>query len=549
MRKALGSPVRLALLLVLGAFAAAAQNHEAPRIDDILKDWNKPDSPGAAVAVVRDGKLIFSKGYGIANLEYGIPVKPDTVFHVASVSKQFTAMALVILEQRDKLSLDDDIRKYLPELPAYGHKITVRHLLQHTSGIRDQWQTLAIAGWRLDDVITQKQILRLLFRQKELNFTPGAEHLYSNGGYTLAAEIVARVSGKSFPEFCREAIFEPLGMKATHFHDDHQHIDANRAYSYSGSAGNWKASVLNYANAGATSLFTTAPDLALWLDNFRTAKVGNVTRLQEQAVLNDGKKIEYALGVAVSDYRGLKTITHSGGDAGYRSHVMYFPAEKLGVAVLSNLGSFNPSRVSTAVAAAYLGDRMAPERAPEKPKQERRFIDVDPSALTRYEGSYLLNVGIVVEVRKQRGKLAASPPGIQAGEMEALAPNRFFDEKASAELEFTEPGVMVLTQRGHTLRGERLPGAKPTEKDLPAYAGVYWNADLETQYTLTVRDGKLQAEHIRHGDFAYHPAAGDFFTGGQWFMPSIRFTRNAAGEVDGFFVSGGRIRGIRFVRR
>src|SRR5579872_3527409 len=192
--------MRIAILLGAAVASLCAQDNSSARIDEIFKQWNKPDTPGVAVAVIRDGKLVYQKGYGAANLEYDILITPETVFHVASVSKQFTAMSLVLLEEDGKLSIDDDIRKYLPELPDYGHTITIRNLLQHTSGIRDQWQTLSLAGWRMDDVITQKQILRMLFHQKELNFDPGTRHLYSNGGYTLAAEIVARVSGKPMPD-------------------------------------------------------------------------------------------------------------------------------------------------------------------------------------------------------------------------------------------------------------------------------------------------------------------------------------------------------------
>src|SRR5690242_1913845 len=225
-------PLRCLLTFALVTLSLSAQVAVSARIDAVFEQWNKPATPGAAVAVIRDGKLIYEKGYGLANLEYDIPIKPETVFHVASVTKQFTAMALDLLEEDGKLSIDDDVHKYLPELPDYGHKIAIRNLLQHTSGIRDQWQTLGIAGWRLDDVITQQQILRVLFRQKELNFVPGTQHLYSNGGYTLAAEIVARVSGMSFPEFCAKRIFQPLDMSHTHIHDDLRRIVHDRAYSY-----------------------------------------------------------------------------------------------------------------------------------------------------------------------------------------------------------------------------------------------------------------------------------------------------------------------------
>jgi CubicO group peptidase (beta-lactamase class C family) len=429
-------------------------------IDALFSPWAKPDSPGASVAVIRNGKPVFAKGYGQAFLEYPAPIAPDTIFHVASVSKQFTAMSLVLLEQDGKLSLEDDIHKYLPELPDYGHRITIRNLLQHTSGMRDQWQTLGLAGWRLDDIITQKQILRILFRQKELNFEPGTRHLYSNGGYSLAAEIVHRVSGKGFDDFTAERIFQPLGMTRTHVHDDPTHVVPGRAYSYSQVNGVFFNSLLNYANYGATSLFTTAPDLCKWLDNFRDPKVGGPTaiaRLQEQAVI-DGKPIDYALGVSIGKYRGLRTISHNGADAGFRSAVVWFPDQQLGIAVLANLGNMNPGNLANRVAEVYLESEMQP---------------------------------------------AAPPP---------LPPAR------------TPP-----------------PTYEPT--NLASYAGTYWSDELETQYTIFVRDGKLFADHAHHGEIALTPYAKDEFRSNQWFMSEVKFVPNA------MIAGGGRVTGIRFVRR
>lgn len=267
---------------------------QGEQVDEIFAAFNNSETPGAAVAVVKDGKIIFKKGYGLANLEYDIPVTPATIFHIASVSKQFTVFSILLLEKEGRLSLDDDIRKYIPEVPDFGRKITLRHLANHTSGLRDQWNLLAMGGWRLDDVITKDHVLKLVSKQKDLNFEPGAEYSYSNTGFTLLAEVVARVSGKSFAEFTEERIFEPLGMDNTLFYDDHEKIVKNRAYSYHTDSTGYKKSVLSYANVGATSLFTTVEDLSLWAMNFSNPKVGDTTifnKMNTPAVLNDGKKI------------------------------------------------------------------------------------------------------------------------------------------------------------------------------------------------------------------------------------------------------------------
>ena len=553
-------PILKLLLLASAPITLFAQEDYAKRLDGIFEAWSKPGTPGAAVAVIQHGKLVFEKGYGLANLEYDIPVTPQTVYHVASVSKQFTAMALVLLEQDGKLSLEDDLHKYLPELPDYGHAISLRQLLQHTSGIRDQWQTLGLAGWRLDDVITQQQILRLLFRQKELNFVPGTRHLYSNGGYTLAAEVVARVSDQRFPDFCQERVFGPLAMARTHFHDDHRRIVHDRAYSYEKSGAGYRAVPLNYANAGATSLFTTASDLVRWLDNFRDPKVGGRTaidRLQEQAVLADGKKIDYALGLAIGRYRGLKTISHGGADAGYRSFVLWFPDQELGVAVVSGLASFDSGGTANKVAEVFLGDQMISEsaKAPQRPSPQNshQYITLEPAALDQYIGHYKLDVGFETDVRKKGGKLVAEVPGQGTQELHPLATNRFFIEQIGSEVEFLSkpdgPLRLKLTQEGSTISGERTALTPWEATDLEQYEGTYWSDGLETQYTFRLKGHKLMADHVRHGEIRLLPAGRDRFNTTEWFMPEVNFQRDASNRVSGVTLGGGRVAGIRFSRK
>lgn len=543
------------LIVIVGAACAlAAPQDRATRVDAIFQPWNKPGTPGAAVAVVKEGQYVYQKGYGIANLEYGIPITPATVFHVASISKQFTAMALVLLEQQRKLSLDDDVHRYLPELPGYGHPITIRNLLQHTSGIRDQWQTLALAGWRLDDVITQQQILRMLFRQRELNFEPGTRHLYSNGGYTLAAEIVARVSGKPLPQFCQERIFGPLAMTSTHFHDDHRRIVRNRAYSYEQTSIGYEASPLNYANVGATSLFTTASDLVKWLDNFRDRKVGGpaaIARMEEEGVLANGNKIGYALGLSLGSYRGLRTISHGGSDAGYRAYVVWFPEKQTGVAMLSNLASFDAGAAANKVAAVFLGSAMKRDNA--RPAQARSAATPEASSLDQYVGMYRLNNGLSLQVTARDGKLTAAAPGETPFELKPLAPGRFYVEQSNGEVEFTSGvsgGMMLRITRGAgSAEGERVAAAAFDPRDMPEYAGRYWSEELETQYTVALKGGSLFAVHSHHGEIPLTPAAKDQMRGGTWFMQDVRFVRDSDNRVIAMVIGGGRVAGVRFDKR
>src|SRR5215471_18391031 len=221
-------------LIGISAFGQANKNIRAAekpltgKVDEVFSRFEKPESPGCALAVIKDGQIAYERGYGMSNLEYGIPISPSSIFHVASISKEFTAMAIVLLSQHGKLSLDDEVRKYIAEVPDFGDRITIRQLIHHTSGMRDQWSLLEMAGWREDDVITEGDILELVSRQKALNFKPGEEHVYSNTGYTLLAIIVKRVSGQSLREFADANIFKPLGMTRTHFHDDHSMIVKDR---------------------------------------------------------------------------------------------------------------------------------------------------------------------------------------------------------------------------------------------------------------------------------------------------------------------------------
>jgi len=389
------------------------------KVDQLFSEWDKWDSPGAALAVIKDGSIIYKRGYGSANLEYNIAITPSTIFHVASVSKQFTACAITMLAQEGKLALDDDVRKYLPEVPDFGKTITIRHLIHHTSGLRDQWELLAMAGWRLDDVITKQHILKMVRHQKELNFEPGEEYLYCNTGYTLLAEIVKRISGQSFRGYTETNIFKPLGMTNTHFHDDHEMIVKNRAYSYAPDKDSgFRKSVLSFANVGATSLFTTVEDLAKWIQNFDDGRVGGaaaIEQMQERGILNNGEKLSYAFGLTINEYKKLKRIGHGGGDAGYRSQIIRFPEQKFAVVILSNLSSFNPWEMALQIADIYLAEQLAPEEpkaiheeGPDKPAKRIEIAPPTPEQLAEFVGDYYSDeLGTFYTMVTQEGQLVA----------------------------------------------------------------------------------------------------------------------------------------------
>src|SRR5580693_8866279 len=365
----------------------------ARQVDKVFEKWDKPESPGCALGVYKDGQIVYKRGYGIADLNDDVPITPATVFHVASMSKQFTAASIVLLAQQGKLSLDDDVHKYIPELPDFGERITIRHLVYHTSGLRDQWSLLGLAGWRYSlDLITDDDVLELVSRQKELNFKPGEKHVYCNTGYTLLAQIVKRVSGQSLREFTSSRIFAPLGMKNTHFRDDHAEIVKHIAYGYEEGKGRnvFRLSVTNFDTVGATSLLTTVEDLAHWDENFYNPRVGGAAMIAQQlerGKLNSGKELDYAFGLVHGKYRGLETVDHGGADAGYRADLLRFPEQHFSIACLCNQGETNPSQLTRKAGDFFLPKLWAPP-PPDNGEVSAKSVTVSGELLSHYEGLY-----------------------------------------------------------------------------------------------------------------------------------------------------------------
>ncbi|HEB34903.1 hypothetical protein LCGC14_1217460 [marine sediment metagenome] len=551
------------LVLVASAALIQEKKKEKPRstveakIDKIFAGFAKPESPGAAVAVLKEGMVVFRKGYGSAQLEYKIPITPSTIFHVASVSKQFTAMAITMLEAQGKLSVDDDIHKYLPDIPDFGKKITIRHLLHHVSGLRDQWELLIMSGWRMDDVITQDHILDVVKRQKELNFMPGDRYMYCNTGYSLMAEIVSKISGKPFVEWVKENIFDPLGMSSTHFHIDHEQIVKNRAYSYAkDEEKGFKKSVLNYANVGATSLFTTVEDMTNWMRNFDEKRIGGkevIDRMLTQAVLNNGKKISYARGVVIGTYKGLKTIGHSGGDAGFRSNMLYFPGEKFGVVVLSNLASSQPTRLCQQVTDIYLAKKLKEAKKEEK-KPASKKIKLKEKQLLACEGTYWLETSkLLRRIVLEKKKLYYVRSKTNRTELAPISVTEFImlDIPIEVIVRFSQQEngkyarVTVLIPGEDPIPGKRIEPFEPTEADLKEYAGTYHSEELDVKYRFMVRDGKL---YIRFRNFSkdpFNPLIRDVFSLSEGYI-RLNFQRNEQGQISGFLVNTGRVVDLKF---
>lgn len=395
-----------AVAFLLVARPALAQDQiPTARIDSVFLDVDRTDSPGCAVAVVRDGALVFADGYGSANLDHELPITPETVFYMGSVSKQFTAASVLLAARQGHLSLDDDVRTWIPELPDYGETITIRHLVHHTSGIRDYLTLQAIAG--TFGGASDREVLELLARQKALNFAPGERYLYSNSGYFLLSEILERATGMSLREFADRWFFQPLGMRYTHFHDRPKHVVRNRATGYAPTDdGDFEMNhAWEYAQVGAGGLYSNVVDMARWETAFESGDVGEqgfTEAMLERGVLNNGDTLSYAFGLNLAQVRGLRVIAHGGSLAGFRAHMSSFPDVATSTIVLCNLATADPSGRARRVNQIVLADRLGPPDAAPPSQDDPPDPPTPPTdELAVYEGRYYseeLDTAVTLEV-------------------------------------------------------------------------------------------------------------------------------------------------------
>ena len=525
------------------------------RIDAVFDRMDSTHMPGCALGVMEAGSPSYLQGYGMANLEYDIPISPPSVFHVASVSKQFTAFAVSLLAAEGKVSWEDDIREYVPEVPDFGEVITLRHLANHTSGIRDQWSLLAMAGWRFEaDVITQGDVLEITSRQTALNFPVGDQHLYSNTGFTLLAVVVERVSGQTLKEFTEERIFGPLGMTGTHFHDDHNTVVPNRAYAYAPlgrKEAGYRISIPDFDVVGATSLHTTVEDMARWDRNFYTAEVGGPEVLEgmhQRGILSSGDTIGYALGLSHGRYRGLPTVGHGGADAGYRSDFLRFPEQEVSVAVLCNFPSSGPGDLAREVANIVLEDVFPeplpdPEASEEEQGEEPDPVPLSEAGISELAGYYTAEFNDRPLVLRERAGYL-----FMEGQLRLFHEGDWVfrpdgeDEKARF-VRTPEGSVSVTTPDGITF--VRQASVDRDSLDLQPYVGRYWSEELGVEYEARFEGGRLFFMNRKIGRRNLSPVFHDGFgAGGNW----VTFFRNSAGEIAGFTQSSGRVWKVRFER-
>ncbi len=522
--------------------------------DMIFKKDAVSTEPGGALVIIQDNTLIHKSYYGMANLEYAVPITPNTVFKLASVSKQFVAFAICMLAEQGKISLDDDIRKYIPEMHDFGYTITIRQLLNHTAGFRDTMGSLCLAGWDLNDVIKYEHLLTLALIQKGLNFEPGSEHLYSNTGYVLLAEIVNRVSGEPFPTWGKTNILEPLEMSSSIIREDYTEMIPQRAYGYTmGRDGKYHTNPDSWAMIGPSGMYSTIEDMAKWTINFDQQQVGGqevFNRMFQQGKLNNGKIISYASGLEITDYRGTKTIGHGGGGQGFTTFVLYLPEYHFSMIVLYNT-DYNVYKTTNDIVDVYLGDKLQSLAAPKQGDNMNMEVEVSADKLDKYIGTYKVFQGLYITISRDGNQLMALETNKNIQPIKALSETEFHLDSWNQSLIFNIDNrgeVIDFSFLGRTcprVEKEPLPTFNPITEDLE---GDYYCEELDVRYTIEIKEGKLIAMHRWHGIANLTPAWKDSYRCDWWFMRSVEFLRDERGLVNGLNVTQWQSRNYRFVK-
>lgn len=533
------------------------------RVDAVFRAFDRTDSPGCAVGVYRDGRIQYARGYGMANLELGVPITPRTVFDIGSVSKEFTTTAVLLLAQQGKLSLEEPVRKHFPEMPPYAGDVTIRRLMNHTSGIRDYFTLMGIGGRSTEGVADTLDFLRVITRSAEPNFPIGSRYLYSNSGYALLGQLVYRVSGTPLPQFLQERVYAPLGMNDSRSLGDRAALIPNRAQGYAPRAGSFAIAASMFdGTGGAGSMHSTVEDFARWDHNWDEPTVGGkalIDSLLVRGKLVNDSTISYALGVTVDTWRGLRTVSHGGSWAGYRAHYIRFPEHRVGVTTFCNLTTSGPDTLALKVATVFLGAKMSPDTIGA---WDSALTSAAPAAMTAdelraFEGAWRnVTLGEVRRTRLVNDSLMSGAGGTLA-RLVPLGGGRFRIGRTNTEWTFDHgtgftggsgvaPSRLSVRTRSGTARYERIAVTPFTAAQLAEYTGDYRNDEVESTSTFVADSGRLLNMRAGRRSGTFEPVARDLFVGSSGVL---EFTRDSRGRVSGFAIQSGRVRNLKFVRR
>ena len=528
------------------------------QIDSLFNSWTETNHPGGAVGIMQNGEVIYSKAFGLASIEYQVPNKTKTIFNSGSISKQFTAMGIVLLHEKGLLSVDDDIRTHLPDLPDFGKTITIRHMLHHTSGLRSLHAMLGLAGWRNDDSRTNEDLYRFMLNQKELNFAPGGEYLYCNTGYMLMVNIIEKVTKKKFPKWMKANIFDPLGMKNTYVEDRYDRIVPNNATSYYGAKNDFFRAVEFWGYVGSGNMHSTTSDLLKWLQNFSTPPPNWSSAFEMLLTidpLNDGSENNYAFGVSINNINGYKKIQHGGAIGGFRAYASTYPEEQLSIAVMTNFSSSNPSQKENQILNILLKKKVDKKAKDDNSKQNLNTIQLSPEKLNQFEASYWNtkdNYARIIYVRKDTLRYFRS-----ANNENALVPvssNEFkmvgISETLIVKFDLDEDGHKRMSVRANNQSPSIFEYFEPSlnpKEFIKDYTGRFYSPELESTLVIDLKDGKLMGYHARHGDFPINMLKSDILE-----IPGfavIKFVREKNNKISGIRVSNGRAKNVWFEKQ
>jgi CubicO group peptidase (beta-lactamase class C family) len=527
---------RLFLICCFLSHLLLAQPDTLRQVDELFASWHNA-TPGMAIAIERNGQRIYNKAFGLADLEHNTPNTTETIFECGSVSKQFTAAAILLLAKEGKLSLSDNVRKYIPELPEYDAPITLQHLLNHTSGLKDWGVIYGLAGWpRSTRVYTQELSFDIVFKQRSLNFTPGSRYSYSNSNYVMLVLIVERVSGQSLAEFTTLRFFKPLSLSHTKWRDNFREIIPNRAQAYRKNGERYELDMPFENVHGPGGLLTTTADLLRWNRLLDTHEIfgAEISALRIQpGKLNSGSSIAYAAGLAIGQVNGFAEISHSGATAGYRAWLAYYPEKKLSVAILSNDGSFNPARVGRTIAEVFLGKQQ------EIPVAEpARFITLSATEASRWAGFYrVADEDYVIKIDNNQGKLNIKGEAVKAVHQDTLYLGKL-------EWLINSPSGLILKTPGMTENLVRTDAPPSGLKALSIYSGTFTSDDADATFRLEAKENNLVV-HRKPGDsFVLEPVFKDGFRTAD--NSVFEFIRDTSGKITGFLVTLPRARNVPF---
>jgi len=554
----------LLFLFLLFTICSFGQLKQSQAIDSLFLDWNKPDVPGCAIGIVEDGKLIYSKGYGIADLEHDIQITPKSVFYIGSVSKQFVTFSILLLEEQGKLNLDDKIQKYLPDFPEYDTPLTIRHFIHHTSGVRDYLTMMYLKGRNYLDNTDVDEVYELIKKQSELNFSPGDKYLYSNSCYFMLAMIVEKAAGQSLKIFAHENIFQPLGMKNSLFYDDNTDLIKNRVFSYNkkSDGDGFNNLIMRFDLVGSGGVYSSIEDLYLWDQNFYNNKLGKggqniIDKMHEEGFLNNGESSGYAFALNNGTYKGLKTVSHGGSLAGYRAQLMRFPEEKFSVIILANRGDSNPTSKSFQIADILLKDNFTEDEVVNQDKKDNNALEIvhlTTNELENFTGHYWNdNDSYSRKIYVKNDTLRYYRSETNESDLIPIKKNEFKMINVGVDLI-----VKFKSEREHQTMSVIINGGKPiiskaydpktyTKVELIGFEGIYYSKELDVNYSLKIEDNSLML-YINNSKISpLKSIMTNLFSNDDYGI--FQFKTDDNSKVSGLILNAGRVTNLKFIKK